>query len=1097
MCLIKDIEDICNTTKVTKTQKVLSGKEQIKYFSPRTLLGANELLFHQEESIQVIAANTGSGVSKYYDGTVIKRLPFVYPQSYCDVSRVVEMRKLTEDTWGAALTLGEILTYCQAKTTSRYQAIAKHLKLVANPSIRAVGTLGGNLALALKHHDFPSDVFLLLETLGAKADVLFRGGIRKSIYLKDLRALTSIQFFLIVSINLPPIHPNEFMLSHKVAQRHVNAHAIISIGLYVHQLLTTVDTKKKLIGVSLCYGMSGSKDGFMRAIQAERCLENTELGDDVALQSTLAALEPVVQAAGVDKASMVRSMFFKLMLEASMKITGDIAPKLRRAATFPERPVSRGRWITSGATNPNFYPVSKPNTHKLSALAQVTGTACYTDDIPRHNPTLFGAFVLSTSVGTLESLDSSKCSDEMIVITAEVLAQNGFENSMTDEEGVLTFIGGDVLFAGQRLAIVLAKTRAHAEQGARLVSISITPNKTSPILSIEDAIAAKSFFSNVPERKKVGAPFQEFLKDDVVVVQGTAACGHQAHFYLEQQVCRAILDDNEVMRIDLASQDVHTVAKTVATCLKWPQARVEAVSTRSGGAYGGKCSRSVPTACAAAMASVLQGCAVSFSLPIEDNMMNLGSRRPHRFDFRVAVSKKSGRLQALTGTVYADQGCASDFGALATGLDVALCLDGPYNILNWYLEGYCCKTNKPSNTYCRGPVFLPGHVLIEAVIEAVATKTKFSAQYLRELNMYRVGDTGLDGKQMTDCTLPDCLHAAKRHAKFQELAHDVERFNKENLYVKRGLALAPIKYAMSAATGYTARVTMHPDGSVLVEHSGSELGQGINVKQAQVAAQTLGCDLSVISVAPVSSRISTLPTGGSTTSEGNAASVRLACEKLKALSKDTITVPISASATYTGDQVEPDILPGSSSDSSSSYPVQYECFGAAIALVEYDALAAGPPSILKTVLVTDQGTSLNPNIDAGQAQGAFVMGLGYLTSETYSFDPKTGVNQSSGTWEYKVPSTFDIPLDFDIIFLANHPNSKEGIYSSKAVGEPATLAATSVLSAIRHAVNAVREDENKEESSLAVLLAGPASPTALSQATKLDWTKFSYHHSLS
>ena len=1097
-----DIEDLATGKKIKmKTQAQVSQALSVfedhgtTWYQPRTLEAAVSI--SADPKIEILGAGTGKGVEKYYDGTAVDRLPFKEIKGVCDISRVPEMLGVSAQRWGAAAPLAEVLKFCEKKSKQQGQvwtSLTAHLRRVAHNQVRSVGTVGGNLGLAKAYPSFASDVGLLLHGLEARAsvvDVLY--GVTSDIAIADF--FTSSLKLLLVSINFPSFPPNVYFFSQKTAQRRQNSHPIINLA-------AKFVVENSAIQRAVIY-FGGVTLGPVRASKTEAALQGTKLGDATALKEALVALTEVVDLVdpSVDRhryafrKTLIRRLFYKVMLRLVNKASF-LAPELKRAGTEFTRPVSKGTWDIGDASNSDLYPVSAPNMHKLSAAAQTHGSAKYIDDLPRRSGTLFGAFVLATKMGILDAINFPE-NDDVRYLTGENLKSEGWNNLMASDEKVFLDIGDTVEHVGQRVALVLASTRLRAEKVAREVQISVRRVVTKGIMTIDDAIESKSFFpSQSAGILRVGDADGAMSANGAVVVSGEIDCGHQYHFYMETQTCLAWANDKGGVDLKVSTQAPAIVASTVAKVLNVTTSQVEASMDRAGGGYGGKVSRSCPGACAASCAALLTGSPVAIALSLNDNMAMLGSRRPHKFKFQASVDPETFKITAVKGQSYALQGCASDFGGLTDALDISMNIDGPYKIPNWTLDGYCCKTNTPSNTYCRGPIFLPAHIMIESVIEAAASGLNVDAQKVRDANVYEKNDIALDGTLLDECTLQQCITECKDRVQFDDLQQQVAEFNKSNRYVKRGVAMSPFKYAMSAATGYTATVAVQDDGSVLVRQSGCEIGQGLNIKQAQVAALTLGCDLNLIVVDGVSSHVSTGVTGGSTTSEGNAASVRLACEALKEKLPDlewtaavqaarTQGIDLTATARYTGSEKEPGILPGASGQFE-----QYQCYGASCSLIEYDALSGEPPTILSTSLVTDQGTSMNPNIDAGQVQGAFVMGLGYVTSEEFVWR-RDGTLTTNGSWEYKVPCSQDIPVDFNLAFLPNTPNDR-GIFSSKAVGEPAILAAASVLAAIRHAVIALRQDETSLLSESSVSLSAPATPAAIAQAADLDWRRFSY-----
>ena len=389
--------------------------------------------------------------------------------------------------------------------------------------------------------------------------------------------------------------------------------------------------------------------------------------------------------------------------------------------------------------------------------------------------------------------------------------------------------------------------------------------------------------------------------------------------------------------------------------------------------------------------------------------------------------------------------------------------------------------------------------MIEQVVEAVAAKCGLDAQTVRERNLYATGDVALDGETLSDCTLADCVSRVKRRVDYERLAAEVATFNAENRYVKRGLAVSPFKYAMSAATGYAARVKVHPDGSVLIQQSGSELGQGLNVKQAQVAAQTLGCDVSDVTIDVVSSNMSTLPTGGSTTSEGNAASVRLACEavaqRLPTTSSLLLARPRRLSHRRSLCLRNLHRFPARTRRSSwltarlRARTVRVLRRGRDSRRVRRalgrrtDRAQKRTSSSTKAPRSIRTSTPVRPRAPLSWASATRCL-------KSFVWRASDGALLSTGSWEYKVPLVADIPRDFNIAFLRDSPNP-DGIYSSKASGEPAALAgAASTLSAVRHALAALAADEGRRDASTDTL-AAPATPAALCVAVPLDWRRFS------
>ena len=1146
------------TTPIVPLPSTTGGAPAVpSWYAPTTLAEAMSLLTAIAGS-ELVGANTG--VAKYYDGRSTGGALPTPPSAYIATEAIAELSAVLDLpdgslTLGAAVPLATLLKLAEERATRRpgcrWAAVASHLHRVANTQVRAVGTVGGNLMLAHAYGRFPSDVALLLSVLGATVSLCDAASHEcvRSMAIPAFYATRDMAKKLLVAVHVPapPSTGTELVFTYKVALRAQNAHALIHAGF---AFVVDSRTKMRVSATRAFYGGLRQHE-VTSAAAAAVALVGKPLGDPTALGDALAALGPLVTSLdpvfGRDalRAVLVRSLFFKGWLRACAAAAVQLPANLDEAARGYVRPLSSGASDVANAENRDFFPVSKP-TPKLTELAQCTGELLYTDDLPRASGQLYGAFALAHTVGTLERLDTSTAAAApgvVKVLTATDVKQAGFVNTLSTESAAEELlVTRRVPHAGARLALVLARSREAAEAAARLVRVSISPPSRPPVVTFDDAIAAKAFFAAKPGELRVGDAAAAMKAADVVA-SGRVECGNQYHFYMETQTAAARSDGTGGVIVDVSMQFPAAVAAAVARCLHLPQTKVEARMARAGGGYGGKATRSVPCAVAAACASWLLDAPCVIALPLNDNMAMLGSRRPHRLDYTVGAAA-DGTILAVTGTVYAIQGCNADLGGMLTeALDLSEAIDGPYRIANWSIDGHCCRTDTPANTFCRGPVWLPAHLLIEGVIESVAAHCNLDAHDVRLRNLYRPGDVALGRQLLPHCTLPSLVAEVCHRTGYDTLRANVEHFNARSRYVKQGLAISPFRYGMGSGAGYAAMVSIRDDGSVVVSQSGCEIGQGLYVKQAQVAALTLGVDVALVSVEPVTSKLSTGPTGGSTTSEGNAASVRLACEQvLQKLSpvrtglegrlRRTATwaelvaeavrsgADKTGYAQYSGHEKETTkggqvVLPGASGYGRE----QYCAFGVALTHIRcapacllvsaplhrpssphalpmpllpprisprrYDALSA-ELTLLRTELVTDQGYSLNPLIDAGQVQGAFTMGLGYVLSEQMQWAPGTGLNLSNGTWEYKPPSSLDIPVTFNVAFLPGSPNAA-GIFSSKAVGEPAILAAASVLSALSHAIREIRKDEGIKGH---FDLSAPAVPEEVQRLCALDWKAF-------
>ncbi|KAL3918763.1 MAG: hypothetical protein SGPRY_005889 [Prymnesium sp.] len=948
-----------------------------QWFAPASLAEAISVMRTQRE-IVLFGGGTGrEGVAKYYDGRSRGGEELAIPPALLSLAGVAELCgcEVRGGGWHAELQLGAALPlerpFPTRKLTRSIQLAFTFTSTMTLTllQVRSVGTLGGNLVLWSTYGLFPSDLALLLTTLRATATVVDTPtGSKRCV---PIAALPAVQWAhgrsLLTTVTIPPPSLEsgevELVYTFKVALRRQNAHALLNAGfaLVVDQPAGCVVRR-----ATVCYG-GVSQHAVVRAVDVEGILVGSRLGDDRALLDVMQALGPVVRCLDPKfkrtelRASLLHSLLYKALLLATKACKLPLAPRLSCAATLFSRPPSSGRWEVEGGEDESIFPISQP-THKLSAMAQCTGEAKYTADLPLTTATLHGALVLARSLGYLRGVDASKAmavEGVRAVITAADLKACGFNLTLSAgvEEEVLA--SHTLPYVGARVALVLATSSAVAERAARLVELSTTPLDRKPILSIAEAVAAGSFFpTSPPHTLSVGDAAKALSTDGVVVVEGEASCGHQHHFHMETQTAVASLDESGGVVIELATQDPHSVAASAAHVLNLPTSRVEARMRRAGGGFGGKASRSIPGGVLAACAAVLSRSSVRLILPLNENLDSLGSRRPHAFLFKAAATP-DGRITAVTGVTYAMQGWCSDMGGLTMAFDLSRAIDGPYSVPNWEVRGVCCRTDTPSNTFTRGPFHLPAALLLEAVVERVAHCTGISASEVRERNLYHKGDVTPYGQTIPTDNLRACVSEARARCRYEALAAEVEHFNKTSRYVKQGLAVGPFKFGVGKGWGYGAVVRV----------------------------DVLQCEL----------------------------------------------------------------------------------------------------HILRAEVVTDQGSSLNPTIDAGQVQGAYTMGLGYVLTEAFEWG-EDGSNLTNGTWEYKPPSSQDIPIVFNVSFIKNATN-KFGVFGSKAVGEPAVLASTSIVSAVRHALSAVRADEGILEQAM---ISPPLTPDVIAAAAALDHNKFGF-----
>lgn len=725
----------------------------------------------------------------------------------------------------------------------------------------------------------------------------------------------------------------------------------------------------------------------------------------------------------------------------------------------------------------DYLPVGIP-TKKVGAELQASGEAVYVDDIPSPEDCLYGAFVYSTKplahVKSIELDSSLEQLKTVAVITVKDIPKGG------GNFGANTIFGPEPLFgdpltqcAGEPLGVVVAETRNFANIAAKraLVNYS-TETLDTPILSIEEAVRRHSYFETPPFLlpQKIGDFPKGMEEADQKIYSAEVKLNSQYYFYMETQTALAIPDEDNCMVVYSSSQCPEAAQNNIAQCLGLPCHNIRVVTRRVGGGFGGKAVRSLPVATACALAAFKLRRPVRMYLDRKTDMIMTGGRHPMKICYSIGF-KSDGRITGLHVDLFINAGMSMDVSPII-----------PHNFVealkkyNWGAFSYdakICKTNIATRSAMRGPGEVQGSYVAEAIIEHVASALSTDVNLVRQRNIHTVESLALyHGECMEDAlgyTLPSICNKLTASTNYQYRLEMIQTFNKSNQWKKRGLSFVPIVHKVSSRPT-PGKVSILNDGSIVVEVGGIELGQGLWTKVKQMAAFGLGqlwddqsqdlLERVRVIQADTLSVVQGGWTTGSTTSECSCEAVRRACnimvDRLKSLKEQLqekqgmvswdglisqakmAGVDLSAREYY---------IPGASGS--------YLNYGAAASEVEIDLLT-GATTILRSDLIYDCGQSLNPAVDLGQVEGAFVQGIGYFMSEEYVTN-SDGLIVSDGTWTYKIPTVDTIPKQFNVELL-NSGFHKKRVLSSKASGEPPLLLAASVHCATREAIAAARKE---------------------------------------
>ena len=701
-----------------------------------------------------------------------------------------------------------------------------------------------------------------------------------------------------------------------------------------------------------------------------------------------------------------------------------------------------------------------------SAGDHVTGCALYTDDLIANFPGILHAWPVMAphAHALITRLDVTPAMDVHGVVTTLTAADVPGEGDSGANQHDEPLFPDEVLYHSQPVAWVLGESLEAARLGA--VKVVAEYRALPAILSIQQAVAARSFHSG---------PFRIVRGDAAVEIassphrlSGELAVGGQEHFYLETQCAVARLDETGGIVVDSSTQHPSETQEVVARVLGIPRNRVIVQCVRMGGAFGGKEVQANGWAAIAALGAWKTRRPVRVRLPRKLDMILTGKRHPFHARF-TAGFENDGRLRGLELTLYSDGGWSLDLSEPVLWRALFHC-DNAYLIPALNASGYVCKTHKTSQTAFRGFGGPQGMVVIEDVLDRIARTLDLPPHVVRERNFYREGDVTHYGQEVKDAARIGVLwEELKRSSDFEKRRAAVEDFNRTDEHTKRGIAITPVKFGISfTATFYNqagAYVLVYRDGSVQVNHGGTEMGQGLHTKIRQIASDALGVPLESIRVMPA--RTDKVPntsaTAASAGTDLNGAAVYDACRQIRQRLDDVaagveectfaqlvetaykMRVPLFAHGYYRtpGIHFNPKTATGK--------PFHYYAYAAAVSEVEIDGFT-GASRILRADLIEDAGDSLSPLIDRGQIEGGFVQGLGWLTLEELVWDAN-GRLATNGASTYKLPSWPEMPEIFHVSFL-DRATEAGVIFGSKAVGEPPLMLAISVREAIRAAIAA-------------------------------------------
>jgi xanthine dehydrogenase large subunit len=725
----------------------------------------------------------------------------------------------------------------------------------------------------------------------------------------------------------------------------------------------------------------------------------------------------------------------------------------------------------------------RPVPHE-SAQGHVTGTALYTDDLAGRFPGLLHAWPVlvphaHARVTAVDPAAAMAVAGVATVLTAhDVPGENDTGPNRHDEP----LFPAEIMFHGQPVAWVLAETLDAAKTAAGRVQVECEPQPA--ILTIEQAIEAESYLTG-PLRLARGDTAA--LAASPLRVEGELAIGGQEHFYLETQAAIAWLDTSGGIAVESSTQHPSETQEIVARVLGVAKNQVTASCLRMGGAFGGKEVQANAWAAVAALGAWKTKRPVRVRLTRALDMMLTGKRHPFLARYAAGFGT-DGRLRAVRLSLYSDGGWSLDLSEPIMWRALFHC-DNAYRLPAVEAIGRVCRTHKTSQTAFRGFGGPQGMLVIEEILARAAAELGLPAHVVRERNFYREGDTTHYGQPVAQAERIDVIWTRlKETSRYDERLREISAFNRQQPHSKRGLAITPVKFGISfTATFFNqagALVLIYRDGSVQVNHGGTEMGQGLFTKVQQIAADALGVPLALVRLMPTQTDKvpNTSPTAASAGTDLNGAAVLDACtqlrERLRPVAAELLSCAPDA-VSFADDEARAEgqrvpfatvcnaaylqrtplfaqgyyRTPGIHFDTrtGTGTPFHYFAYGAAVSEVEVDGFT-GDYRLRRTDILHDVGDSISPIVDRGQIEGGFIQGVGWLTIEELLWDAKGRV-ATAGASTYKLPSWSELPDVFEVHTLER--GTQPGVVlGSKAVGEPPLMLAMSVREAIRDAVAA-------------------------------------------
>ncbi|KAK4875695.1 hypothetical protein RN001_012117 [Aquatica leii] len=1058
----------------------------VTWFRPTKLSDILELKSKYPEA-KIVVGNTEVGVEVKFKHC---NYPIrIYPVQIDEMTSVAAQENYIKI--GASVTLENMAVFLREQIDKQpnYKtriliSIIKMLNWFAGSQIRNVAAVGGNIMTGSPISDL-NQIFIAAKVeleLQSKnsgnrrivMDETFFTSYRQNIVLTDE---------VLIAIYIPYTVKNQYFYSYKQARRRDDDTAIVNSAINVF-----FKPKTNIIrNIKIAFG--GMAPTIVVPIKTCQKLINKSWNEETLNKTYGYLIEdlPLSPDAPGGMTQYRRSLSLSFVFKAYLAISQELRSytqtqpinkiELSALTEFSNKIPKGSQYYEILPSRELIHCVGKPIPH-LSAFKHATGEAVYCDDIPPYTNELYMALVVSQRAYAKFQLDPSEAlriNGVKLFVSAKDIPID--KNYLNGPESEIFIAREEVTSQGQILGAIIAENQLIAQNAARKVKVTYE-NLHPIIVSVEDAIKHNSYFlkpyvveSGDVDKIWTMAPH---------IIENEYRSGAQEHFYLETLSVLAIpKNEDGEMEIISSTQFPMKISKAVSSVLNVSENKIIAKTKRLGGGFGGKELHTAFVAVPAAIAAAKLGRPVRCMLDRDDDMVITGRRHPLYTKYKCAFNNH-GKILGCEMNMYLNAGYANSesFPVLTQAM---FRFDNAYKIPNVRLVGHLCKTNISSNNAFRAFGAPQSIFVTEMMIHEIAEYLQKDVFEIMHLNFYKEGDFTFYQQKLEEVTLERCWSECIQSSRFFERCKDIDHYNRENRWKKRGISLLPLKYAIGLNVRHLSQASallhVYTDGSVLLSHGGVEMGQGLHTKMIQITAQCLQIPTSQIYISETSTDKvpNATQTVASMGSDFYGVAVKIACgiinKRLEPIKKAnpnskwedwvltayTDRISLSATGFYEHSSEGFDYM------LQRGTPFDYYTYGTVCSEVEIDCLT-GDHQILRTDIVMDVGYSLNPAVDVGQIEGAFIQGYGFYMIEELMFSPD-GLLLTKGPGTYKLPGFGNVPHEFNVSLLKGAPNPK-AIHSSKAIGEPPLCLAISILFAVREAIKSARIDYGLDNKTL-------------------------------